>query len=160
MYKPGILGMRIGFAVQNLSAPLRYSGPRLEQTGNIDPVTGNKNADAQMQATDASLPLIFRAGLSTDVLEGNENHSLLVATEFATNSAAPETVSLGAEYVWRHLLAARAGYQFGSPDAFGFAGGVGVNYQVGGFTGAIDYALRVHNTMGLVHQITASVRFE
>lgn len=160
MYKPGILGMRIGFAVQNLSAPLKYTGPRLEQTGGIDPVTGNKAADVQLDATEASLPLIFRAGISTDVLEGNENHSLLFATEFTTSSDSPEKVGLGAEYVWRKLLAARLGYQFGSPDAFGLSGGVGVNYQVGNFTGQLDYAARVHNTMGLVHQITASVRFQ
>ncbi len=160
MYKPGILGMRIGFAVQNLSAPVRYSGPRLEQSGTLDPVTGNKAADVQLEATEASLPLIFRAGLSSDVLEGNDDNKLLVSTEFMTSSDAPEKLGVGAEYVWRNLLAARLGYQFGGADAFGLGAGVGVNYQVGGFTGALDYAARLHATMGVVHQITASVRFQ
>lgn len=160
MYKPGILGLRLGFAVQNLSGTLKYTGPGLMQTGGFDPVTGYQNPDAQLEATEGSLPLTFRAGLSSDVFEGDETQSLLVGTEFSTASDRGEYVSIGAEYVWNNLVSARAGYQFGTNEAFGISGGVGLKYQTGGFLGQLDYAIRPHKTLGLVNQITASVRFE
>ncbi|MEO5928899.1 MAG: PorV/PorQ family protein [Candidatus Kapaibacterium sp.] len=160
LYKPGILGMRLGFAVQNLSAPLKFTGNGLVRTGGIDATTGSQNSDQQLEALESSLPLTFRAGLSSNVLEGDETNSLLVNTEFSTASDRNEFVSLGAEYVWNNLLAARAGYQFGSTDGFGISGGVGVKYETGSFYGQLDYAIRPHKTLGLVNLITASVRFQ
>jgi hypothetical protein len=160
LYKPGILGMRLGFAVDNLSAPLKYTGNGLARTGGFDPTTGNQNPDVQLDATEASLPLTFRAGLSSDVFEGDETQSLLIGTEFSTASDRSEFVSIGAEYVWNNLVSARAGYQFGTTDAFGLSAGLGLKYQTGSFLGQLDYAIRPHKTLGLVNQITASVRFE
>lgn len=160
LYKPGILGLRIGFAVQNLSAPMQYSGTDLSQSGGFNPVTGNQNPDVELVASQASLPLTFRAGLSSDLFEGDETQSLLVGSEFSTASDRGEYVSIGAEYVWNNLVAARAGYQFGTEEAFGLSGGVGLKYQTGGFFGQLDYAIRPHKTLGLVNQITASVRFQ
>ncbi len=160
LYEPGILGMRIGFAVQNLSAPLKYTGNGLVRTGGFDPITGNQSPDVQLEATEASLPLTFRGGISSAVMDGTDGNYLLVGTEFSTASDRGEYVSLGAEYIWNNLVSARAGYQLGNADAFGLSGGVGLLYQTGSFYGQIDYAVRPHETLGLVNQITASVRFQ
>lgn len=159
LYKPGILGMRIGFAVQNLSTPLQYHGNGLVQTGGFDPVTGYQKPDVELQATEASLPLTFRAGISSDVMEGDATQSLLVGTEFSTASDRGEYLSIGGEYVWNNLISARAGYQIGTNEAFGLSGGLGLRYQTGGFLGQIDYAVRPHKTMGLVNQVSASIWF-
>jgi hypothetical protein len=160
LYKPGILGLRLGFSVHNLSAPLKYTGNGLVRTGGFDQTSGNQNPDVELEATEASLPLTFRAGLSSDLFEGDETQSLLVGTEFSTASDRNEFVSVGAEYVWNNLVSARAGYQFGTSEAFGVSAGLGLKYQTGGFLGQIDYAIRPHKTLGLVNQITASVRFQ
>lgn len=160
MYKPGILGMRIGFSVQNLSAPIKYTGSQLTLRGQIDPVTGNQSPDVQLEAVEASLPLTFRAGLSSDILEGDEMNSLLAAIEFNTNSISPEHVSIGAEYVWNNFLAARVGMLVGSPDVYNISGGVGLKYESGSFFGQIDYGIRPHSTLGLINTVTASVRFQ
>ncbi|MBS1913813.1 MAG: PorV/PorQ family protein [Bacteroidetes bacterium] len=159
LYKPGILGLRLGFAVQNLSTPMKYTGNGLVQTGGFNQTTGYQNPDVQLEATEASLPLTFRAGLAADVLEGDEMQKLLVSTEFSTASDRGEFASLGAEYTWNNLLSARAGYQFGSSEAYGISAGLGIRYQTGGFLGQIDYAIRPHKTLGLVNQISASVWF-
>lgn len=158
MYDPGILGLTIGFAVQNLSAPMKYSGPSLVSRGRTNSVTGNRDPDAELEANSVSLPLIFRAGVAADIISENPDHFLQANTEFSTTSNAPEHLTLGAEYVWKNLLAARVGYQIGSSDAFGLSGGVGLIYDSGPFYAILDYAVRPHATMGLVNTVTASVR--
>ncbi|KXK55105.1 MAG: PorV/PorQ family protein [Chlorobi bacterium] len=160
MYKPGLLGLRLGFSVQNLSAPFKYTGSQLTSRGQVDPTTGNQNPDIQLEALEASLPLTFRAGISSDILEGDEMNSLLAALEFNTSSSASEHVSIGAEYVWNNFLAARIGMLLGSPDVYNVSGGVGLKYESGSFLGQIDYGVRPHSTLGLINTITASVRFQ
>lgn len=161
LYRPGLWGLKVGFAVQNLSAPFRYSGSNLVRAGGFNTTTGNQNPDVEIQGLSGSLPLTFRAGLSSDaLLEGKDDHKLVVASEFSTSSDRSEFLSLGAEYTWNDLISARVGYQFGTQDAFGISGGIGVRYQTGSFLGEIDYAIRPHKTLGLVNAITASVRFD
>jgi hypothetical protein len=160
LYKPGLLGLRLGFTVHNLSGGVQYTGTALTQTGTTDQNTGNQNPDAQLQAGEASLPLIFRAGISSDLMEGDEANSLLVSTEFSTASDRGEYVGLGVEYVWNKFVAARVGYQHGTDNAYGLTGGIGLSYETGSFDGSIDYAVRPHKTLGLVQQITASVRLQ
>lgn len=159
LYEPGLWGMRIGFAVQNLSASFKYTGSDLVRSGGVDQSTGNQNPDAQLEALDGSLPLTFRAGLSARVIE-EEDSKLLAATEFSTASDRGEFLALGVEYLWADIIGARVGYQFGTEDAFGISGGIGVRYQTGSFLGQIDYGVRPHKTLGLVNQITASVAFQ
>src|SRR5688500_7653444 len=59
LYNPGLLGLRLGFSVHNLSGGVQYTGTGLTQSGGVDPNTGNQDPDAQLQAGEASLPLIF-----------------------------------------------------------------------------------------------------
>ena len=158
MYDPGILGLTIGFAVQNLSAPLKYAGPDLVDRGETDDVTGNRAPDVELEASTVSLPLIFRAGVAAEFMEDNDDHSLKASTEFRTLSNASEQLGLGVEYVWKNLLVARGGYQLGSSDAFGVSGGVGIIYDSGPFYAILDYAVRPHTNLGLVNTVTASVR--
>ena len=158
MYDPGFLGLRLAFAVSNLSAPVKYSGPGLVERGQIDQETGNRDADVEITTNSVSLPLVFRAGLSSNLREENEDHDLIAVTEFNTTSNAPEHFILGAEYAWKDLLMARVAYQLGSPDAFGLSGGIGLKYESGPFWAALDYAVRPHATMGLVNTVSATVR--
>jgi hypothetical protein len=160
LYRPGILGMRIAFGVQNLSAPFKYTGPGLVHSGQINSQSGQQEPDAELEANEATLPLTFRAGISSDVLEGNDMHALLVAAEFTTTATSNEGVGIGAEYVWNKTIAARVGYQFGAPNAFGITGGIGVKYDTGNFYGQLDYGIKPHETLGLINQITASIRFQ
>ena len=160
LYKPGLMGLRLGFSVHNLSGGVQYTGTALTQTGTTDQNTGNQNPDAQLQAGEASLPLIFRAGISSDLLEGDDANSLLVSTEFSTASDRGEYVGLGVEYVWNKFVAARVGYQHGTDNAFGLTGGIGLSYETGSFDGSIDYSVRPHQDLGIVQQISASVRLQ
>ncbi|MCE2502643.1 MAG: PorV/PorQ family protein [Chlorobi bacterium] len=158
LYDPGFLGLKIAFVIQNLSAPLKYSGPGLLKKGRTDQETGNRGADVELETNTVSLPLIFRAGFSTDLIRGNEDHALKGMTQFTTTSNQPEHVGLGVEYLWKDLLALRVGYQAGSPKAYSLTGGVGVVYESGAFNANLDYAIRPHQNLGLLNTITASIR--
>jgi hypothetical protein len=160
LYRPGILGMRIGFAVDNLAPAVKYTGTGLVRFGGIDPITGNQNPDAQLESGEATLPLTFRAGIATDIFEGQEDQSLLVNTEFSTAADRSEYIGLGVEYTWNQLISVRGGYHFGSDEAFGPSGGIGINYETGSFAGRIDYAIRPHKNLGLTNYITASLRLQ
>lgn len=158
MYEPGLWGMRLGFVIQNLSSSLKYTGSNLVRSGGVDQTTGNQNPDVQIEPLEGTLPLTFRAGLSARVID-EEDSRLLASSEFSTASDRGEFVSLGVEYLWSELIAARLGFQSGTEEAFGVSGGIGVRYQTGSFLGQIDYGLRPHKTLGLVNQISASVAF-
>jgi len=159
LYEPGLWGMRIGFAIQNLSSSFKYTGSNLVRSGGVDQTTGNQNPDAQLEALEGTLPLSFRAGLSARIID-EEDADLLAATEFSTASDRGEFLTVGLEYLWADIIAARLGYQLGTEDAFGVSGGIGVRYQTGSFLGQLDYGIRPHETLGLVNQITASVAFQ
>lgn len=160
LYNPGLLGLRLGFSVHNLSGGVQYSGTGLTQSGGVDPNSGNQNPDAELKAGESSLPLIFRAGISSNLMEGDETQSLLVSSEFSTASDRGEYLGLGFEYVWNKLIAARAGYQLGTDNAYGITAGVGVAYETGSFDGSIDYSIRPHVDLGFVQQISATVRLQ
>lgn len=159
LYDPGLLGLRIGFSVNNLSSLVRYSGTGLVQTGGVNQTTGNQNPDVELQASDATLPLIFRAGISSRVIEEGQN-KLLGSVEFSTASDRSEWVGVGAEYTWNDLISARVGYTLGMDDSFGLSGGLGLNYDSGSFYGSLDYAIRPHAELGFVNVITGSVRLQ
>lgn len=160
LYKPGILGMRIGFAVNNLAPSVTYQGTGLVESGGVDQETGNQEPDVERTSGDATLPLTFRAGIATDVFEGDEENSLLVNTEFSTAADRAEYLGIGVEYTWNQLISIRGGYHFGSEEAFGPSGGLGINYETGSFVGRIDYAIRPHVNLGLTNHITASIRLQ
>jgi hypothetical protein len=160
IYRPGILGLSIGFAVNNLAPAVKYTGSGLVRAGSVDPNTGNQAPDVQLEGGEHTLPLTFRAGLATNVLEGDEENALLINTEFSTAADRPEYIGLGAEYTWNDLISVRAGYHFGSDEAFGPSGGLGINYATGSFAGRIDYAIRPHTNLGLTNYVTASLRLQ
>lgn len=159
LYKPGIAGLRLGFAIQNLSTNFKYSGSNLSRSGGFDENTGNQNSDVQVEPLAGNLPLTFRAGLATEQ-NFSEDLRLLAGFDFSTASDRSEFYGIGAELLWNNLIAVRAGYQAGTEDAFGLSGGIGVRYQVGSFLGQIDYAVRPHSTLGLVNMINATVVFQ
>jgi len=159
IYKPGLAGLRLGFAIQNLSSGFKYSGSNLSQSGGFDPNTGNQNSDVQIEPLAGNLPLTFRVGLATEQ-NFSEDLRLTAGFDFSTASDRSEFYGIGAELLWKNLIAVRAGYQAGTEEAFGLSGGIGLRYQVGSFLGQIDYAVRPHQTLGLVNMINATVFFQ
>ncbi|MFN3269106.1 MAG: PorV/PorQ family protein [Candidatus Kapaibacteriota bacterium] len=155
MYETGIRGIRLGFSIHNLGVKQAYSGQDLNSSKKLYEALNAAPLDIAYIASSYSLPLIFRAGISTEVWKV-EDHRVVTATDFVTLSDSPENYSLGAEYVFKDFLALRAGYKFGT-DIFGLSGGVGLKYFAGGFEGEFDYSITPTKNVGLVNRLSIKV---
>jgi hypothetical protein len=152
--------MRISMDIANLGPNQSFSGNSLDfiaNNPNINQVRDSLSGSLLTQPF--SLPLIFRLGLATDVLQGTvENQKLNMDFDFSTHSDGPEQYNLGAEYVWNDMASLRAGYAF-NQDELGFGIGAGFHYKSEDFSGVIDYSFNTTKNLGGIHQITISAAF-
>ena len=168
LYKTDFKDTRLSFSITNLGGQQSYSGADLNRQGKLLNELSSSPLDQQLLTNPYNLPLIFRAGASTDVtafLEGVDKldkdamHRLIAAVEFETLSDTPEMFTIGAEYTWNNMLSIRGGYKMGH-DSFNLAGGIGFKYVGEGFDGQIDYSVNPVTNIGLVNRITIGMRME
>lgn len=157
MYKTGFHGLKIGFALSNLGGNMQYRGNDLQTVTKLIQESNNAPIDAEYITGKYKLPMIFRAGLSTDVYK-DETNTVTLAGDFVSYSDVAEQYALGAEYVFKDLLAVRAGYVFNN-DQFNFSGGVGIQYNAGGMKAGVDYSINPTSDLGLVHRINVKLGF-
>ena len=157
LFDTQFLGIKLGFSIHNLGMTQNYSGSDLLTTKKLWESMYSAPLDANYNSFEYSLPLIFRAGISSDIYKDDE-HAVLGSLDFTTYSDVPEQFALGAEYVWNDLVAIRGGYLIGQ-DQFGLAGGFGIKYDGGAFGGRIDYSINPTKTLGLVNRITIGLNF-
>lgn len=168
VYKTDFKDTRLSFSISNLGGQQAYSGADLNRQGKLINELSASPLDQQLLTNPFNLPLIFRAGASTDVtaiiqgvdkLDADADHRLLAAVEFETLSDTPEMFTIGAEYTWNNILSIRGGYKLGH-DSFNFAGGVGFKYVGEGFDGQIDYSVNPVQNIGLVNRLSIGMRLE
>ncbi len=155
MYETGIQGIRLGFSIHNLGVKQAYAGQDLNSSRKLYDALNAAPLDIAYISNSYSLPLIFRAGVSSEVWKVDD-HRVVAAADFITLSDTPEHYALGAEYIFKDFLALRAGYQFGT-DVFGLSGGVGLKYFSGGFEGEFDYSITPTKNIGLVNRLSIKV---
>ncbi len=157
IYHTGIYGINIGFAIFNLGGKQRYEGQDLTTTKSYNELLWASPWDANYVSYDFSLPIAFRAGLSSEVYK-DETYTVLAATDFVTYSDSPEQLSIGTECTWNDLLVLRLGYLLGS-DQLGLGGGLGVKYFAGAFGGRFDYSVNPTANLGLIHRLSVGINF-
>lgn len=157
-YETGIQGIKLGFAIMNLGTQQSYSGQDLRTTKKLNDAFYQAPLDAEYISYPFSLPLAFRAGVSSEVFK-NESNKVTAAFDFVTMSDVTEQYALGAEWTWENLLSVRAGYLMGQSQ-FGFSGGLGLKYVSGSMDGSFDYSLSPTKDFGLVNRFTISVNLK
>ncbi len=155
LYDTEIQGIKLGFAIFNLGSEMEYEGQDLKTTKKYIDELKAAPWDVTFLANPYTMPLIFRAGISSEVIN-MEEHKLIVAGDFVTLSDTPEQFAIGAEYTWNDLVSFRGGYRFGQ-DQLGFSGGIGFSYLTGGVKGQIDYSITPTADIGLVNRISIAV---
>ncbi len=140
LYDTGIQGIKIGFSIHNFGGDMEYTGQDLRTQA---PLYGKElyqsELDASYLSSTYSAPVIFRAGISSEVFKDGD-HAVTAAADFITHSDISEQFAFGGEYVWKEFLALRAGYNFGH-DNNGVAFGVGLKYFTGSMTGDFGYSM-------------------
>ena len=139
-------GLRIGMSISNFGGKISMEGYDTEVDYDVDETMygNNDKIDAYLNAMDWPLPLVFRAGVSKDVIQ-SEIHKLTLAGDAVHPNNNVEYLNLGFEYIFRGILAIRGGQAFlGMEDSKqGLTFGAGLNYQIPrGPRITIDYSYR------------------
>ena len=127
-------GLRIGMSISNYGTKMRMGGRDMLIQTDIDESKhgNNENINANLQTDAYDLPLLFRVGVSMDVLKGLYNSNLILSVEALHPNDNVESLNVGAEYSFNKLVALRCGYQslFENNSEEGLCFGGGVNCKV------------------------------
>lgn len=160
-------GLNIGMSVSNYGTPMKFEGMDMLQP--IDPTPGDKgdykDAEGQYKLGEWELPLIFRLGVSMNLIKSG-NHSLLVAVDALHPNNNSESVNVGASYAVNFTgigrLGINCGYKglFMEDNQFGYTFGAEIQSYLLYNTGwKINYSYRQHKVFSGTHSYGISVYF-
>lgn len=121
----------------------------------------NFSKQVQYQREGFQLPLTFRIGLSANVMDyifDKDVDPLLVTVDAVNSRDYPETMNVGAEYIFMKALSLRAGYKFGY-DEHNYSLGVGVQQSLEGVGLGLDYSYTPFGVFGNVNRFSIQMFF-
>jgi hypothetical protein len=156
-------GMKIGMSITNYGTKMRMGGRDMQTQKDPDPtVSGNnENIPAYLKTDAFDLPLLFRVGVSMNVLQGSDAHSLIVAVDALHPNDNYESLNVGCEYMFRKIFSIRAGYKslFAKDSEEGLSVGGGLQYPLGGIRLTIDYAYHDFGRLKDIQKFTIGLGF-
>lgn len=162
LYRMSKDGLHIGSSLSHFGTNARFDGRNLRVTFDGDPDrTGDNGTLPASQVTEAfAVPVVFRVGLGKPFAIGSASR-LNVAVDAFHPSDNSESVSFGAEWVLRDVLALRAGYQnLGLEDSeVGLTAGVGVKGRLTDYRYHLDYAWADQGRLDASHRMSVGVTF-
>lgn len=146
-YDLGYKGIRLAMSAQNFGGSVKF----LDQ-------------GSQSEAYD--VPIVFRIGLSGNLVSGSESalmdmgplHQVRVGAEAINTNDFSERVHVGAEYLFGDLLALRGGYRFNYEEG-NAALGFGLSPSVGDFEARIDYSYVDYDFLNAPHRFSLTLGF-
>jgi len=162
LYRVSEGGLRIGSSLSNFGTRGAYDGRDLRFVyDNVPGQNGDNSTLPGIRFTDSfSVPVLFRVGLGLPWKIGREGRALFVADAFHPNDNS-ESVSLGAEYSLRDLLAVRAGYQglFLTDSEVGLTLGAGLHGELDAYSYRVDYGWADQGRLGSSNRLTVGIGF-
>lgn len=156
-------GLTIGMNIANYGTKMRMSGRDLLVQTDIDPqVSGNNaNINANLKTDEFDLPLMFRVGVSMDVLKGVGDSHLILSVDALHPNDDVESLNVGGEYVYHDMVALRAGYtsMFARDNEGGLSLGSGFHYRLVGIMLMIDYGYRDFGILNDVQMFSVGIEF-
>ena len=164
VFKTQFRGLRIGAAISNFGTKMRMYGRDLLVQHDIDPLRegSNERVNAGLETDAYDLPLHLRVGVSYDLLQDVENHTLWLAVDAVHPSDNVESVNVGAEYVLMNMFSLRAGYAalFSKDSEQGLTLGAGLQYGFGPTLAMkIDYAYEAFGRFDNIQKFTLGLEF-
>ncbi len=155
--------LRLGASMSNFGAKMRLQGRDIFFSDDPNPNTdGNVEiVNAEFQADRFALPLMFRVGLAWDAFH-SADHRLVLSTDAAHPNDNSEYLNLGGEYVFRDLIALRAGYRnlFEEDGEQGLTFGGGLNLRLDrALRARFDYAYADFGRLEQTHWFTVDLAF-
>jgi opacity protein-like surface antigen len=155
-------GLRLGASLSNFGTRGKFDGTDLRVLYDQNQATAgdNGNIPAELITQDYPLPVMFRVGLGLPV-KLDEDNTITVAVDAFHPSENTESISLGGEYLFDHIVAVRAGYQnlFQQDSEVGLTLGAGIQYRVSGSLFTFDYAWASFGRLSDTHRIAIGLSF-
>ena len=162
LYQVSDRGLRIGASLSNFGTQARFDGRDLRVTFDADPSRyGDNGGLPASQFTDPfATPVMFRVGLGLPV-RIDTDHELRLALDAKHPADNTESISAGAELVYRHSVALRWGYQdaLQEDSEVGLTMGAGVQGDAAGRHYQCDYGWADHGRLGNVHRFSLTLQF-
>ena len=147
--------LRLGVVVSNLGTNMKLGG--LDLATNVT-TEKEKLVEAELKTYSWPLPLVFRIGLASDIIN-TPTHRFTLAAE--VNDARDYAIreSVGVEYAFNSMIFLRGGYKF-NYDEESYSAGIGVNYSIESIGAiVIDYAFVSMNNLGNINRFSVGLSF-
>jgi hypothetical protein len=154
-------GLMLGMSISNYGTKMQLDGRDMQVQHDIDvSVAGNDpNINARLRTDLYDLPLIFRVGVSMDILKGWSNSNFIISADALHPSDDVESINVGCEYVFNNLIALRVGYKgfFAKDSEQGLNYGGGVRYEIGNTKLKVDYSYISFGVLSSVHMFSVGL---
>ena len=156
-------GTRIGMSISNFGDKMGMDGINTAIDADIDETIygNNDRIDAHLDAAKWPLPLLFRFGVSRDLIFSGD-HRFTVSTDATHPNNNVEYVNAGAEYTFKDLISLRIGRSdmFNNDAEQGLSYGAGMNYQIPrGPLVRLDYVFRPFGVFQTVTGYSIDITF-
>ena len=155
-------GLQIGSSISNFGTRARYGGRdlRIQYDSDPDVYGDNSGLPAEQYTEEHGVPVLFRVGLAYPWRTGDESRLLVAVDAFHPNDNS-ESMSFGAEWLWREMIALRGGYQdlFQTDAEVGLTLGLGIQGSLGENGFGFDYAWADHGRLEETHRVTLVMMF-
>ena len=163
-FKTQFNGLKIGMSISNFGSKMSMDGRDLLVQVDTDPIHhGNSETiNAKLLTEKYDLPLMFRVGVSMDILKGQGNSNLILAVDALHPNDDVEYVNMGGMYVFHNMFSLSAGYKtmFADDSEEGIAFGAGFHYRLlGGIRVKLNYAYQDFGVLDDIQQFSISMEF-
>ncbi len=161
LYKIQVLNeLRIAASISNFGTKMQLSGRDITRTVNSG-AGGKDFVPVNYELDKFDLPLIFRFGISSDILKTESNRFTLSFDAVHPNDHS-EFINSGFEYAWEEIIFIRAGYNslFEVDSEKGLTLGFGLNYRLMDVVKLkLDYAYQDFGRLTNLHYFSVGLNF-
>ncbi len=164
MFDTGLEGLNLGMSITNYGTKMQLDGRDLRFQTDVAPnISGNNQTiGAELQTDMFELPLMFRVGVSMDILKGLGNSNLILSADALHPNDDVEYLNMGGEYVFYDMFSLRAGYKglFAENTEQSISLGGGIHYTLlESVTFYFDYSYIDFGILNAVHTFSVSLGF-
>jgi len=158
-------GLTIGMNISNFGTKMQMTGRDMLIQSDVDPLVNgnNPNINANLATDEYDMPLMFRVGVSMDLLKGAANSNFIVALDAIHPNDDVESLNVGGQYIFNKMFALRAGYNsmFAGEDSEpGLSFGAGLSYNLLNQAElVIDYAYLDFGVLENIQKFTLGISF-
>ncbi len=161
IYKIPILNeFRIAASISNFGTKMQLSGRDATKTL-ASGSTGRDILNVNLELDKFDLPLLFRFGVSADVIK-DESSRLTLAVDAVHPNDHSEYINSGLEYSWNETFFIRGGFNslFETDSEKGLTVGAGINYRLMDIIKIkLDYAYQDFGRLTSIHYFSVGITF-